>query len=156
MSSSQAAVNRLIKGDFQFDGLPYLTRDILVLSSTVQWFGTNVGWCFIETDISRDPGFHPEREFLIKFAKEMERKDMVAFLTHVCTPRCFHEALSWFIGGCYVDGETVFPRDRAVIDGLMRWLGRKAGRTFIADYTVRKENAWNAADNQRRQERIAS
>ncbi|MDP1707217.1 MAG: hypothetical protein Q8L30_01545 [bacterium] len=147
---SLATANRITEGDFWFDGLPYLTRGILVLSSTVYWFGTNVGRCYLETDISglSIPGFHPEREFRIKFAQEMERKDMVAFLTHVCTSRCGGKVVTLqqvIAGRCYFDSSAVSLRDRALIDGLMFWLGKKAGRAFIADYSARKANAWTAA-----------
>lgn len=140
-----ASANRITDGDLWHNGLPYLTRDILVLSTVVQWFGTNVGRCFLETNISHHsiPGFHSEREFLIKFAQEMQRKDMVVFFTHVHTSLC--DAVHSFRGGCYYGNDKVSSRDRIVIDGLMRWLGRKAGRTFIAEYSARKKNAWNTA-----------
>lgn len=142
-----ATVNRIIDGDFWHDGLPYLTRDILVLSRTVQWLGSNNGRCFLETDISRDsiPEFHPEREFRIKFAKEMRQMDMVAMLMHICTPRC-EVVRSLYHSGCYYYANDVSSRDRAVVDGLMRWLGKKAGRAFIAEFKTRKKSAWDAAN----------
>ena len=150
---SQEKANRIINGDLQFDGLPYLTRDILVLSSVVQWFGTNVGRCFIETDISRQsiPGFHFEREFLIKFAQEMKQSDLVAFLTHTCTPHCETIRKLGFRNECWYDRNNVSLRDRAVVDGLMRWLGRKAGREFLAEFANRKQNAWAAANKRCKQ-----
>jgi hypothetical protein len=157
----RAQANRITQGDFQFDGLPYLTRDILVLSSTVQWFGTGVGWSFIAADISRDsiPGFHPAREFIIKFECASREKDMVAFLTHVCTPACksggkMVPLTASLSGTCHIDSRGVSTRDRAVVDGLMYWLGQKEGRSFIADYARRKKNALTAA--QKRQEKEMS
>lgn len=141
-----ASSNRLTVGDFYHDGLPYLTRDILVLSSTAQWLGTNNGRCFLDTDISRDsiPGFHPEREFCMKFALEMKRSDKVASLTHVCTARCGRIRMINPAVGCYIDSSDVFARDRAVVDGFMRWLGRKDGRAFNAECTLLKKNARTA------------
>jgi hypothetical protein len=47
-----AARHRLTEGDFIHDGLPYLTHDIVLVSNTLQWFGSNSGRCFLETDIS--------------------------------------------------------------------------------------------------------
>lgn len=140
-----ASANRITDGDFWHDGLPYPTRDVLVLSRVVQWLGSNNGRCFLETDISRDsiPEFHPEREFRIKFAKEMRQMDMVAMLMHICTPRC-SVVHSLYHNGCYHDANDVSSRDRTVVDGLMRWLGRSAGRTFIAEFNARKKSAWSA------------
>lgn len=141
-----ATANRISDGDFWHEDLQYLTRDILVLSRTVQWLGSNNGRCFLETDISRDsiPEFHSEREFRIKFAKEMARLDMVALLMHICTPQC-KIVRSLFYNGCYYDMNAVSARDRVVVDGLMRWLGSKDGRTtFLAEFQRRKKNAWDA------------
>ena len=99
---AQASVNRITKGDFCFGDLPYLTRDILVLSTAIQWFGTNCGNCFIETDISRHSGFHPEREFLTKFAQEKHYgKGLIAMWVHVCTSHC-EKSQSVFWGGLYL------------------------------------------------------
>ncbi len=137
-----ASANRITNGDFWHNGLPYLTRDILVLSRTVQWLGSNNGLCFLGTDISHSSihGFHPEREFRIKFA--MEKMDMVALLMHICTPRC-NVVHSLYYNGCYYNANDVSSRDRAVVDGLMRWLGKRAGRAFIAEFKKRKKNAWD-------------
>ncbi len=137
----QKSANRITAGDFWHDGLPYQARDILMLSTAVQWFGTNCGRCFLETDISGDsiPGFHPEREFLIKLAKE--HFDLAAHLAHECSERCkVHRLFARY--GCYFAEKDVTPRDRAVLDGLMRWLGRKPGRAFAVEFTKRKKNAW--------------
>lgn len=150
---AQASANRIIKGDFQYEDLPYLTRDILVLSSIIQWFGTNVGSCFLErlySDISCKPSFHPEREFRMKLAKEMQRRDMVAFWTHICTSRC-DRVRSFPYDGCYYDSHEVSTRDRAVVDGLMRWLGRNAGRAFIAEYLTRIRNVRDASYKRQRE-----
>lgn len=148
---SQASASRITNGDFWYEGLPYLARDILVLSSTLQWFGTNGGRCFLETDVSRFsiPGFHPGREFRIKLARKMRKRDMVAFWTHVCTPRCE----SGHRHCC--DSRAVLPRDRAVVDGLMFWLDRNAGRAFLAEFALRKRNKWNAANERRRNKEAA-
>ena len=142
----QATANRIEKADFLHEGLPYLTRDILVLSSAMQWFGTNVGGCFLEADISSKPGFHPEREFLMKCEREMELNhfDLPPFFVHICTERCRSQPLSFMGQRCYYDDQAS-ARDRAVVDGLMRWLSRPAGRSFIAEYQRRKKNAFEAA-----------
>jgi|ETNmetMinimDraft_33_1059910.scaffolds.fasta_scaffold12808_3 hypothetical protein len=151
---AQASANRIFKSDFTHDDLPYLTRDILVLSSVIQWLGTNVGSCFLEClyhDISRQPSFHPEREFRMKLAKEMRHVDMVAFWTHICTSRCNTVHLFPY-GSCYYDSHEVSTRDRAVVDGLMLWLGRNAGRTFVAEYLTRTSKAIDATNKRRWEE----
>jgi len=146
-----ASANRITAGDFWHNDLPYLTRDILVLSRTVQWLGTNNGRCFLETDISRlsIAGFHPEREFRIKFA--MEQMDMIALLMHVCTPRCETVRMLYY-NGCYYNNNDVSLRDRTVVDGLMRWLGRREGRAFIAEFMARKRSAWDAVNDRQKKE----
>jgi hypothetical protein len=99
----------------------------------VQWFGTNIGHCFFTGATWLPDGVqitHPEREFRIRFMIETERHwrkwDMVAFFMHECNQGC-----GVWGGGCAIDSRPVTPRDRAVVDGLMRWLGRSEGRAFI-------------------------
>lgn len=147
-----ATLNQLRKGDFEFDGRPYLSRDILVLSSLVQWLATNVGGCFLETDISSRKDlpmkYHPEREFLIKCELEKEHhaglQDIPAFITHVCTNRC-KELWRCTHGVCHYNPKDVSTRDRAVVDGLMRWLATKQGRAFTTRYLKKRKNAQEAA-----------
>lgn len=145
---SQATANRIAAGDFMHNGLPYLTRDILLISSTIQWLGTNCGNWFLEEDISRELGFHPEREFLMKCERSDARRNqtepsMALFLTHSCTERCRNNPFMPF-QSCHYDN-PVSERDRAVINGLMRWLGKPPGRGFIAEYLQRRKNAFEAA-----------
>jgi len=148
-----ARANRLTKGDFLFDGLPYLTRDITILSSVVQWFGTSCGRCFLEDPLVGCDPSHPEREFMEKFAKQQklwDHMDMVAFFCHVCTPRCAADTRLYFLETPhYYSPSQVSVRDRAVVDGLMRWLGRKAGREFVARYIARREQALSNARERR-------
>jgi hypothetical protein len=126
----QKRINRLEKGNFVFEGLPYLTRDIMVLNSIVQWFGTSVGSNFLTEDISRWHPHHPEREFLVKFEVKNNQ---------------------WFCWDpCVYDLDEVSERDRAVADGFMRWLGRHAGREFTAQYQTRLKRVWAAVDEKRR------
>lgn len=142
-----AQASRLTKGDFMFDSLPYLTRDIVILSSVVQWFGTNCGRCFLEEPIFGGVS-HPEREFLDKLAKENEHRDMVAFWCHVCTPQCnTNRSLFLLDNRCFYPSSSVSARDRAVVEGLMRWLGRVAGREFVVHYLARKKRMWDSARN---------
>lgn len=151
---SQAKVNRVFTGDFTFDGLPYLSRGILVLSSVVQWLATNCGNGFLVTDISERPRFHPEREFLMKLAEEQEQRDMMTFWTHVCDSRCDPNRPRFFPDYHYYYTSSVTGRDRAVVDGLMRWLGKPAGRAFIKTYMEIRERksraAWNRVQEKRR------
>lgn len=167
---AMAQRHRITTGDFQFGGLPYLSRDILVLSTFVQWFGTNCGWCFIDTDISKSwvPDiywlghhmfssqfryYHPEREFLIKLERDDKylgnwgyKQELVIFLTHVCNSHCNTSRIRTLLGEtCHYERSSVSARDRAVVEGLMRWLGQPAGRAFIAAYAARRKRANDAA-----------
>lgn len=149
-----ASANRLTDGDFWHGGLPYLTRDVLVLSSTLQWFGTNIGRCFLETDISKQSirGYRPEHEFIIKLSQaSREKGDMVAFFVHVCSERCtVWQPLAAFGGGCCYDKKQVSARDRVVVDGLMRWLGTEEGRLFVKRFVTLKGLLWDRAHRRRR------
>lgn len=132
---AQAKANQIRDGDFLFDGLPYVSRDVLVLSSIVQWLGTNIGRAFLSEDktVSQSQSFHPEREFVLKL--EHYPRDLVAFWTHVCSKDCKRSnVISLGSEPHFFSSKKVSPRERALADGLMRWLGRPAGRAFIAEY----------------------
>lgn len=132
---SQKKANTLKSGDFVFGGLSYLSRDIIVLSGIVQWLGTNVGDCFLATSINGREGYHPEREFVMKLAEEMGKCHLVAHILHICNKRCgtFVTRIGSF-DGCAYDARLISDRDMVVVDGLMRWLGKKDGRSFIKKY----------------------
>ncbi|MDD2657626.1 MAG: hypothetical protein PHD04_03135 [Candidatus Pacebacteria bacterium] len=151
---SLKTANRLASGDFMFNGLPYLTRDILVLSSFMQWFGTGVGRCFLESavpswDVPAN-GYIGEWEFLIKLKIEQQRWEPIANVVHVCTDDC--DKIRSLNGSCHRSSAQIMPRDRAVVEGLLRWLGKQAGRAFIAEFQRRKKNAWNAARSRQKAE----
>lgn len=142
----RAAINRLYTGDFIWDEQHYLSRDIALLSTVVQWFGTSVGSCFLETNILRIPCPHPEREFVMKFAQETESKNLIRMWTHVCSTQCEPQPISCAFGdGHYYEASLTPARDLAVVEGLMFWLGTKAGRVFIAEWLERKKQSWYRA-----------
>ena len=155
---SMAQSNRISKGDFVFEGKSYLTRDIVTLSSVMQWFGTNVGRCFIDRKVARQGrGYHESREFTIKLAEENKSWsrscDMYTFLSHRCTGRCNNKKrLRFWLSNdpCVHDSRTVTERDKAVIDGLMRWLGTAHGRQYITEFRIRRDLAWKEAGERRR------
>jgi hypothetical protein len=122
------------KRDFVHDGLPYLSRDIRVSSSVVQWFGSDGGNSFLER-ASNDTGPNPRESFVRAFVEEMRRMDIVALVIHSCTPECSRHAS----GKCNLSGEKVLPRDRVVTRGVMHWLGTEQGRAFVADYISRRD-----------------
>lgn len=146
---SQEKTNILKFGDFVFGELPYLSRDIIVLSGMIQWLGTNVGDCFLTTSLNGRKGYHPEREFVMKLAEEMERCHLVAHILHVCDGRC-GTCLSRVgsFDGCAYDTRSISDRDMAVVDGLMRWLGKKDGRSFIRAYQAICERKYRAREEQ--------
>jgi hypothetical protein len=138
-----ARKNKLEEGDFEFDGLPFLSRDIALISTFVQWFGTNVGGAFLETRLHSKSSSRKDHEFVIKFAEHCKQYNLIAHLMHVCTDRCLKGLYIFHSTGHDYSEKTVTDRDRAVVDGLMRWLGSRAGRAFIAEYGNRKKIAWN-------------
>lgn len=144
--------NRLVQGNFVFECKPYLTRDIMMLSSVVQWLGSNVGNCFLTRDISHKRGYSSEWEFLMKYDEDSKINDMVTFWCHICTPKCQEPQYFSLIGESNhrYDPRTVTDRDVAIVDGLLRWLGCSAGREFVARYDARRQRAWNMASTQRR------
>ncbi len=147
--------NHLAQGNFVFEGKPYLTRDLMMLSSIVQWLGSNVGNCFLIRDISQKLGYSLEREFLTKYAEDSKIHDMVTFWCHICTPKCKEPTYFSLIGESNhrYNPRTVTDRDVAVVDGLLRWLGRPAGRGFLSRYEARRKRAWNMVDAQRQKAR---
>jgi hypothetical protein len=153
-----AASNRHFNPDFEFDGKPYCSRDVIVLSSVVQWLATNVGNCFLtetRVEIKEDVRFHPEREFVLKLEYEdsrslrygyMGRVGLAIFLTHVCNEYCGAQAIRTLSGEYHVYRRSeVSNRDRALVLGLMHWLGRKDGRAFIASYLARRARHFDLA-----------
>jgi len=126
---SIATVNHITNGDFSFNEKPYLSRDLAILSTVLQWLATNVGNEFLTRDISEYSGYHTEREFVLKFEHKPNRDQRLALWLHECSPLC-----SKFTSECVLDVNQVTTRDRTVIDGLFRWLGKSDGRQFIANY----------------------
>ncbi len=145
----QARANLLTDGEFFFKGLPYLSRDIMLLSSIMYWFGTNVGSCFLEvplTSLPRGRLGRPEYEFLVKLERDMQRRDMVAFWAHECRDECGNSTMRHlFVDGHEYIRDVITTRDRALAEGLMRWLGSTEGRVFIAAWLKRLERVRSGA-----------
>lgn len=141
----QATANRLEDGDFEFDGLPFLSRDIALISSFIQWFGTSVGGAFLEGKLYSKEKVRSDHEFLAKYADQVKRQDILRHLVHTCTPKCQNGVISMFGNGHDYRSTIVTDRDKAVVDGLMRWLGRTDGRAFIAKFLERNKRAWAVA-----------
>lgn len=136
-----AKVNTFAEGEFEFGGRPYLSRDIALLSTVVYWFGTNVGNAFLEPqrhwlpEARRLPPLRQsapsEREYLEKYQGRMRERDLVKYLwAHTCVPACNQHQDARGLGDHHQYHEEVISRDYAVVEGLMRWLGRQAGREF--------------------------
>ncbi len=132
------------KPDFEFKGRPYNSRDIALVSTTVQWLGTNIGNSFL-LDAYRSKEAHPERVFSLLFKRESH--DMVMHFTHICSEKCKdgHTGTVLPFNSCWHDPEETTLRDRVAVDALMWWLGRKAGRAFIEEHFARSERAGKAA-----------
>lgn len=148
---SQKKANCVTDGNFWFEGKPYLTRDIVVLSSVVCWFGTNCGRAFVSAKIHENDSttsslplfsrrdIHPLREFITKFDFENGRpgyhKDLIAFWLHEECAGCKEGGRGW----CDYNTCTVSDRDRAVVRALLWWLGNARGRSFLNAYDKRVE-----------------
>ncbi|MCA9359856.1 hypothetical protein KC850_02340 [Candidatus Kaiserbacteria bacterium] len=126
---------RTKESDFMFSGKPYLSRDIMVLSTFMQWFGTNVGSGFIRHKPFRFKSTHPLREFREKFVLENTDNTVSARLIHICNDKC-EASMSGLGRVCCLTPELIQPRDLIVIDSLMHWLGTKAGRQYMTDYDL--------------------
>ena len=130
-----ARANLLTQGNFVFEGDPYRSSDIMLLSAAIQWLATNVGSSFLDEDISKLPQFHPEREFVMKAARRQLPIELVAVWTHVCDDaKCLFplpHPLHRF------EPTEITARDRALMDGFLRWLGSQRGREFITSYKAR-------------------
>lgn len=142
---------RAPKGEFTFEGKEYRGRDIAVLSSVVRWFGSGVGDCFLfgrhffESKSS-------DREFLERFARENCRHAVLRECTHhVCTDACrrtpeSHEGVLVFYRSFDPHKyEPVTKRDEVLVDGLMWWLGRRHGRSFLSAWKEKRDRLAHAA-----------
>ncbi len=139
--------DRILNGDFVFADLPYLNRDILVLSSTVQWLGAHCGTVFVEgSPLYHDPAPEdPALEFVHKFDQERKKRSfcLALLLTHVCSSRCNSGIVLGPLGESphRFDPFAVQHRDRIVMRGLMHWLGSTEGRMFLSAYQAEKKAA---------------
>src|SRR3989339_1046875 len=142
---SEVTANKLEEGDFEFAGLPFLSRDIALVSTLVQWFATSVGNAFIESVISHGAKQRHDHEFVRKFNDYEKQYNLIAHLMHTCTPQCHKGLLLMRGNGHDYSQNEVTARDKAVAMGLMIWLGRAAGRAFIAEYLEQERAAWHKA-----------
>lgn len=138
-------------GSFTHGDLLYRTRDVLILSSAVQWLGCNMGRYFLEEDISEKRDYSPEKEFSLKLAAWKKEKGIepAAFFAHVCNIHC-RPSVPWV--GCHYRRSDISARDEAVVAALMDWLGSEDGRAFLAAFKAKKKALW---ERQYRQERRA-
>lgn len=127
--------------DFVFKGFRYLSRDILVLSTFMQWFGSNVGYSFL-TEIPFDLEVHDTaQEFRLKLVHAEKKHPITAGLL-CCTPRCITARGSW---ACVTNHGDVAKRDTAVVNALMTWLGMPQGRAYIEEYKAYRRQALETA-----------
>ena len=151
------AAQRLIRGDSMWDDREYLKRDIALLSTIVQWFGTSVGRVFLE-DIGHwayVPSVQPLRgpdEYVQKLRSESNRALPFMWTHSTCNDRCHTTTTQYmYISAphCYVSDDLSI-RDRAVINGLMVWLGMEAGREFTRSFVEVKNKLWDRKIRQSR------
>lgn len=159
-----ARAHATFTAEFEFGGKPYRSRDIALLSTVVYWFGTNVGNAFLEPaycwlgprdlpPLSRRLADHPEREFLEKYRRQIVPHDYVKYVwAHTCVPECEKRRQPSFPADHCFYHDAVVPRDYAVVEGLMRWLGTTEGRTFTAAWRKRR----NAAETHRQRQLMQS
>jgi hypothetical protein len=127
---------RITDGDFTFRGKPYLSRDIALISTIMYWFGTNIGNCFLLYPHGLHTPKRHDHEFLEKFNLYMkEQRNLVAMWTHVCNNDCKLSSMP-FADPHRDRPKEVTPRDYAVAEALMRWLGASSGRVFIASWAA--------------------
>lgn len=154
---SIATIGRTTKGDFEFAGRPYLSRDIMILSRFVQWFGSNCGRSFLFYSDNHVPeGTPAEKVFLFKLMDENTKSNTTRYLIHECSESC-KRSWGWF-GECVPDSDYVTRRDEIVVEALMRWLGKKAGQEYISrfkeHFTVLNESVRREAIKKYTEEQI--
>jgi hypothetical protein len=123
-----------------FDGLKYLERDILVLSTAIQWLGTNVGNSFLERKpFGRYSGTWDS--FEIKYKEECPRYDPLRIWTHKCNEKCCAPPMWSGINSHTYDPRAITARDKKIAAALMSWLGSMQGQIFIEEYVAQKKEA---------------
>ncbi len=141
---SLGKTERIVDGDFYFEELPYVTKDIIVISSIMCWFGTNVGRYFIESPPPANIG--GELEFLEKYRIENKSwrygSDMLHFWLHECTNKCKQYRICLIEPEHHYD-EKPTAREYALTEALMIWLGTKEGRSFFDEYRARLKQLYD-------------
>jgi hypothetical protein len=140
--------------DFEFRGRLYATRDIMILSTFMQWFGSNVGNSFL---FEMPYGFTPSDSamvFVEKLAREMKQCDHTYRLLHECNDICgtatAHSMIS-LVGGHHGPGSTyVSKHDRLVVRALMLWLATADGKKYVSEHCAYRDRALQAAQDERR------
>jgi hypothetical protein len=130
---------RAADGDFLFLRKPYSSRDIMILSSAVQWLGTNCGMSFLTESSINSSCDDPQLEFATKFERLSTNCLLTCQFTHECSEKCGTPPPGVFMGlTCRLDPNMVSVRDKALIKSLMLWLGTSAGRRFLDAFILRR------------------
>ncbi len=133
--------------EVEFRGKWYAARDIMVLSSVVQWFGTSVGNSFL-TETSYP--FDRYVTFAQKFAYEEKRSSIFVQLTHECTDACAKQGISSsFNPRNHHNKVTIEGRDRKLIEALMLWFDTPGGIAYRKAYREYRAGVIRTAREQR-------
>lgn len=120
------------KGDFLFDGKPYMERDLAIMTSIAVWLGTNNGRAMLQNSLFRPPPYTKTNEYIIRW-REREKPQleghMLCHLLHRCTPDTC--AFGRAVGGCFKHYVEITVREQLVLDAFLFWLGQASGRTYL-------------------------
>jgi len=114
------------EGDIPLNDIQYMSRDILVLSSVIQWFGTGIGQNWITERPSTCKASRSSLEFVERFA--IDGQKFIYAAIHQCLATCRP-------GYCDHTPKQITKRDRLVVGAFMIWLGRVEGRDYMERYT---------------------
>jgi hypothetical protein len=130
--------------DFDFEGYGYAARDIFVVTSMVQWLGTNVGTQFYEDRTLRACPLPDDEGFWMDF-EERWGWNTIRSVLHECTSTCVPSSSSAEFGDGHDYAEVVSERDLAVVEAFFVWLGMPHGRAFTLSYEAQCRQAAKSA-----------
>jgi hypothetical protein len=128
-------LGRTAEADIWFDGKPYLTADLAIISTFARWLGTNWGSDFLSHIPYNMPPVHPSKEFLTKLdLQAVKTRPMVEHFKHTCSMESCGKGRDCL--GAHI---TATEREHLAVKAFAFWLGTSAGRVYIADYQTKHD-----------------
>ena len=153
---SMRTIGRTHKGDFVFDGKPYLSQDLAVMTSAAVWIATNCGGAMLANPLC-NVTYTKTNEFRVRwreYEKPQANGHLLRHLLHTCEKgKCGHGGFK----PCPHFHKSATERESLVLDAFLFWLGTMQGREYLARFQEFQnrtaKNVWNGYVQRRDSER---